>query len=164
MLMNKWSFKLNVVIGHFAEWKTKFMKSIRDKIDSTPNTFPSTINLHSLKNKIKDIQDRFIIMPVDKANSNFGFICKKFYAQILTNEINSNETFEVSNINVNNVNKLFSDFLKRLNLSPCSYKIPFIYCIPKFHKNPVKFRFITSSFCCINKDISVILNLALDVL
>ena len=67
MLMNKWSFKLNVVIGHFAEWKTKFMKSIRDKINSTPNTFPSTINLRSLRNKIRDIQDKFIIMPVDKA-------------------------------------------------------------------------------------------------
>ena len=65
--IHKWSFKLNVVIGHFAEWKTKFMKSIRDKINSTPNTFPSTINLRSLRNKIRDIQDKFIIMPVDKA-------------------------------------------------------------------------------------------------
>ena len=36
--------------------------------------------------------------------------------------------------------------------------------MPKFHKNPTKFRFITSSFDCINKDISIILNLALDAL
>ena len=39
-----------------------------------------------------------------------------------------------------------------------------MYFIPKFHKNPIKFRFITSSFNCINKDSSVILNLALNIL
>ena len=36
--------------------------------------------------------------------------------------------------------------------------------IPKFHKNPVKFRFITSSVNCISKTASIFLNLALDKL
>ncbi|MEL7079427.1 MAG: reverse transcriptase domain-containing protein [Cyanobacteria bacterium J06582_2] len=39
-----------------------------------------------------------------------------------------------------------------------------MYAIPKFHKNPTKFRFITSSVNCINKDISVLLNLILNEL
>ena len=103
-------------------------------------------------------------MPVDKANNNFGFILKKYYAQILIAEINSSNTFEVSNMNFSNVKNLFIDFLKPYNLSPSSFNFPFMYFIPKFHKNPIKFRFITSSFNCINKDSSVILNLALNIL
>ena len=151
-------------MGHFNEWKSKLLELLRYKINITPNTFSSTINQRTLKNKIKDIQNRFIIMPVDKANNNFGFICKKYYAQILINEIDSNDTFEISNINQNDVREQFINFLKTYNLSPSSFKIPFIYNIPKFHKNPIKFRFITSSFNCINKDCSMILNQALNML
>ena len=39
-----------------------------------------------------------------------------------------------------------------------------MYVIPKFHKNPTKFRFITSSVNCITKDISILLNLILNEL
>ena len=39
-----------------------------------------------------------------------------------------------------------------------------MYSVPKFHKNPTKFRFITSSVNCITKDISVLLNLILNEL
>ena len=102
-------------------------------------------------------------MPVDKANNNFGLICKR-YAQILIDEINSSNTFEVNHTDLKSISELFISFLKPYNLIPSSFKIPFVYNIPKFHKNPTKFRFITSSFNCINKDCSVILNLALDIL
>ena len=159
----KLSFRHNINVGHFGEWKTKFMILLRNKITNTPNTFSCTINQRRLRNKINVVQNKFVITPVDKAGSNFGFICKKYYAQVLIAEINSNNTFEVSNISLNNLKNLFNNFLKRFNIIP-SYKIPFIYCMPKFHKNPTKFRFITSSFDCINKDISIILNLALDAL
>ena len=158
------SFRLNINIGHFNEWKSKLLELIRYKINITPNTFSNTINQRTLMNKIKDIQNKFIIMPVDKASNNFGFICKKYYAQILINEIDSNDTFEISNINQYEVKELFINFLKTYKLSPSSFRIPFIYNIPKFHKNPIKFRFITSSFNCINKDCSMILNLALNIL
>ena len=157
------SFKLNINIGQFAEWKVKFMKIIRDKISITPNTFPCTINLRKLQEKINRVQNKFIIMPVDKASSNFGFICKRFYAQILMNEINSSNTFENSNVNSASIKNLTINFLKSYNLTPY-YNVPFMYCIPKFHKNPVKFRFITRSFNCIHKDVNVMLNLALDKL
>ena len=122
-----------------------------------------TTNLRIFKNKINEIQDKFVIAPVDKAGSNFSFICKKYYAQILISEIDASDTSEPFDINSSNLKELFINFLKRFNITP-SCKIPFIYCIPKFHKNPVKFRFITSSFNCISNDISIILNLTLDVL
>ena len=161
--VHKLSFRHNINIGHFGEWKAKFMLLVRNKVSNTPNIFPCTINQRVLRNKLTAVQDKFVITPVDKAGSNFGFVCKKYYAQILISEINASDTFEVSGTTPNNVKYLFINFLKRFNIAP-SVKFPFMYCTPKFHKNPIKFRFITSSYECINKDISIILNLALDVL
>ena len=162
--IHRMSFKFNINIGHFNEWKIKLLNIIRNKIINTPNTFPCTTNIQIFKNKIKEIQNKFVIVPVDKANSNFGFICKKYYAQILIDEISSSNTFEVSHRDLKSISELFINFLKPYNLMPSSFKIPFVYNIPKFHKNPTKFRFITSSFNCINKDCSVILNSALNIL
>lgn len=160
----KMSFKLNVNVGEFSEWKVKLITDIQSKINSTPNTFSSTVNIRSFRNKIKDFQNQYVIVPVDKANSNFGFICKKFYAQILSAEINVNDTFEVHNKNLTDVKKTFTNFYKKFGITPQYNNIPFMYAIPKFHKNPVKFRFITSSVNCINRDANVILNLILDKL
>ena len=39
--------------------------------------------------------------------------------------------------------------------------LPFIYCIPKFHKNPVKFRFIISSSSCQTKPLAKTISLGL---
>jgi len=33
-----------------------------------------------------------------------------------------------------------------------------MYVIPKFHKNPTKFRYITSSVNCITKESAILLN------
>jgi hypothetical protein len=45
-----------------------------------------------------------------------------------------------------------------------AYKLPFMYLIPKFHKNPVKFRPITSSVSTVFKPINIFLNSFLDQL
>ena len=162
--IHRLSFKLNVNIGLFAEWKTKFINNIRNVINYTPNTFHNTTNIRELRDKIKIVQDKFIIVPVDKASNNFGFICKKYYAQVLINEMNASDTFEISNVNLTNIKELNLNFLKTYKLTPSYFNIPFMYCIPKFHKQPTKFRYITSSFNCINKDVNIILNLTLDKL
>ena len=161
--IHKLSYRTNTNMGQFIEWKTKFMILVKNKINFTPNFIPCTTNLQMFRNKIKRVQDKFVIVPVDKAGNNFGFVCKKYYAEILISEIDSSDTFELTNISSNNVKELSINFMKRFSIIP-SCKIPFIYCIPKFHKNPIKFRFITSSCNSINKDASIILNLALNVI
>ena len=60
---------------------------INYKITQTVNVFPSTTNVTTFKSKPKNIQDKYVIMPVDKANNNFGFICKRYYAEVLQYEI-----------------------------------------------------------------------------
>ena len=94
--IDKLSYKLHVHSGYFSEWKTLLFYLINSKIEQTVNIFPSTTNLTVFKNKLKNIQDKFVIMPVDKAGNNFGFICKKYYAEVLQSEITNSDTFELS--------------------------------------------------------------------
>ena len=162
--INYLSFKLNLHFGYFAEWKNSLIYAIHNKINVTYNIYPSTISFRRFNNKIKELQNKYVIVPVDKASNNFGFICKRYYAQLLANEINSSSTFESTNVSFSDIRDNNIKFLKKYKILPSSYNIPFVYAIPKFHKTPTGFRFITSSFNCINKDISIVLNLILDEL
>ena len=68
------SYKLHVHSGYFSEWKTIFLDLITSKVTQTANIFPSTTVITTFKNKLKNIQNKYVIMPVDKAGNNFGFI------------------------------------------------------------------------------------------
>ncbi|MEL6542770.1 MAG: hypothetical protein AAFQ34_15395 [Pseudomonadota bacterium] len=160
----KLSCKINVCLGYFSEWTTKLLNLIFGKIESVENIFPPTTNFGQFCNKVKILQSKYVIMPVDKANNNFGFVCKKFYSHVLFSEIDSGNVFDQYNNNATNIKDAYDRILKEYKISPTSYNIPFMYAIPKFHKNPVKFRFITSSFNCISKKVCIFLNLILDKL
>ena len=53
-----------------------------------------------IKNSLKYLHSKFVIAPIDKASNNVSFICKRFYAHILVNElglrgsINPDSTYE----------------------------------------------------------------------
>ena len=160
--IHKISYNLNIHFGYFQEWKTLFFNLINTKINNTNNIYPRTINMNVFSKKVKDIQRKYVITPIDKANNNFGFICKKFYAEILRSEIINSNTFTRSDIGYEDIRDSHCNTLKEYEITPHRYNIPFMYAIPKFHKIPTKFRYITSSVNCITKDISVILNLLLD--
>ena len=89
---------------------------------------------------------------------------KKYYAEVLQSEIVNSDTFELSANTLIDIKNTCYNFLKKYKIIPSSFNIPFMYAIPKFHKIPTKFRFITSSLNCITKDISVLLNLILNEL
>jgi len=72
--IHKLSYKLNLPLGYFSEWKALLLDLIFNKMSSTNNVFPTTVNINQFKNKLKILQDKFIIMPVDKAGNNFGFM------------------------------------------------------------------------------------------
>ena len=105
--------------------------------------FNNVLSHYSPKQALSRLQNDFAIVPVDKAASNLAFICKEYYAEIVSREIEVTGTFEKLNISSNeiltNVKKN-----KYINTATDSDKIPSMYATIKMHKDPVDFRFITS--------------------
>ena len=88
---------------------------------------------------------QLVIVPVNKASNNIGIICKRFYLHILNKEITESGNFEPFNTTSTYINREYNELLKKLgDEQRYAIHLPFIYWIPKFHKNPIGFRYITS--------------------
>ena len=123
---------------------------------------------HSVLAALDDIHSKFVLTNVDKASKNIAIICKSFYLKCIFNElfqfqnsIHSDSVFanlfsdEIPTYSLNYVNnheiiKNHFEFMKKdIKLNSICFddfnRLPIIYMIPKFHKNPIKFRFIVAS-------------------
>lgn len=152
----KISKSCDIPFEYFLEWYynflnffTKFITKYQFKIDNKIK-----LNMQKIKIQITKIQENFVITPIDKANNNFAFICKKFYCDTLNNEIQNSQTYNIQTIPLKVIQKRIIAFSKRLNFNLDLIKFPFLFCTPKMHKSPLKFRFITNSRFCFNNKIN----------
>ena len=168
--VEKWCNDKGVQKNAFAEWFTVLEEKIDHKItDLLQNIIPhhNKISLSSpdVAKALEDLQNKYVITPIDKANGNIAIICKRFYASILIKELdigsnnNNNPTYQqildkysdtIVRENINDLKKKF----KINHISDENHCLPKIYWIPKKHKNPSKARFIIASPKCSIKPLS----------
>ena len=162
--------KSGIPLASFSEWKSRIIQAINEKINVLKRRIPYYRPSHSIftnemaTQELDRLQEKYVITVVDKAGKNYSFICKWYYMKILYNEIgtlnNNNEeninTYERINENDENIIQNQTNFNKSVNIDTKieNKKLPFIYWIPKFHKNPVKARFIVSSSVCATKQMA----------
>ena len=103
--------------------------------------------------EMRRIKHRFVITPIDKASNNFAFICKNLYAEKLREELGSSTYEQDNTCSVDLLDQLRQD-LMTMGVDDDSKNLPFMYLIPKCHKNPIRFRPIVSSKNCISKSLS----------
>ena len=113
---------------------------------------------------LRKFQKQFIITPVDKANNNYGFICKKFYGQLIGKELGASNYLSIEESKQAIIQTLSEDLSSLGLFDPLFTHLPFLYLIPKFHKNPIKFRPIIASKSSITKPLSHKLGLILKCL
>ena len=164
---------------YFMEWR----HFILDLVDNKINTLKDKIKSHQVKPTLTDaaakeelnrLQNKFVIVPIDKAANNIAFICKRFYASVIAKELkfqdtilnNTTGTYEyASNKNKEQLIHSHKEFLNKnnINLKSKMEKLPVMYWIPKIHKKPTAFRFIIASPECslkpLSKDITAIFKL-----
>ena len=174
--IKKWS-KLDCVSASvYSEWRNNVIIKINNKIDSLmrrikPKRKVKIMNDENVKNHLKDLQDKFVITPIDKASNNIAFICKRHYIEVLVKELGlrdgHNNTYTPVNSNLADIiEKHTNDMHTLFGIKiPNNMKmLPDIYWIPKLHKTPIKERFIIASKECtlkqLNKDITSIFKLA----
>ena len=102
-----------------------------------------------------------VIVPADKASSNYTFVCKRHFVSILTEELRLNSSpgnpayFSVSEVLYKHKSALTSFGFET---SDDEIDLPCIYWIPKMHKNPyIKHRFIVGLSKCSTKPLSILL-------
>ena len=128
-----------------------------------------------MKQRLKDLLSKYVIVPVNKAIGNVAFICQRFYAFVLVKELGllnnnnniTNQTYkQVSNSNINIINNQ-SNILKskfNINLDDGNKQLFQMYYIPKLHKTPLEARFTVAAAHFFLKPISKAITSALKML
>ena len=146
--------KYNLNPNELNTWKDKIIDKIKSQIDKNiivPEQTKPILNDPIVLEYLKQLQDRFVIVPIDKAANNFSFICKKYYVSKLLEEVGipfgDKPTYKLQNVKKESIiqtNTLFCEKYK-LAVSEDQKTLPIMYWIPIMHKNPVGTRFIVAS-------------------
>ena len=74
-----------------------------------------TLSDDMVKNELKLLHDKFVLVPTDKAANNITIVCKKYYISLIQKEIES-DTFEKVNLSVDNIVGKHDKFLKKIGI------------------------------------------------
>ena len=70
------------------------LAKIQIKINSNNySNFNNTLSKPNIKNYLASLHEKYVLVPVDKAANNVAVVCKKFYLQVLSNEVKNTPTF-----------------------------------------------------------------------
>ena len=145
------------------EWKNAIPTKAKQKLDTFSSFhYNSVLSKPYVMEELSRLQRKYVFVPTDKANNNVSIICKKFYVQLIKNEVNS-QTYNISSESVESIIDRHEVFLKEHGIKLISEKkhLPYLYGITKKHKDPIKFRYITSGAQSSLKQLSVTVGLIL---
>ena len=158
----RWAKKEDVEVDTLSEW----IKSIADvfkrwilRLKHSVNTKHESIFIDpDVVRELYRLHENFVIVPADKASNNYTFVCKRRYVSILSEELGlnsrpGNHTYNLTHISVSEVLDNHKSVLTSFGIetSDNELDLPFIYWIPKMHKNPHKHIFIAGLLKCSTK-------------
>jgi hypothetical protein len=92
------------------------------------------------------------------------FVCKNYYYECLLNELgftstSGNPTYTPTNLTKDEIPQDHLSFLNTFVIpkNRNQFELPYVYWIPKLHKNPYKHRYIPGSSKCSTKPLSLLL-------
>ena len=160
-MANKYKIEKNC----FNVWKNCIMEEITRRIKILKKTkfqpqLGKVLNDPNVINYLDHLKNKFVITPIDKANKNIAFICKRYYIERTLKEVGLTDkvspTYKITTKNQEEImfeNQELCKMLK-VKLSDEYNSIPNMYWIPKMHKNPIGARFIIASTNSSNKPLS----------
>ena len=114
--------------------------------------------------ELSRLHENFVIVPADTASNNYTFVCKRYYVDILIEELGlhllpENPTYNRTGFSTSEVLDNHTSVLTSFGIQTTDEELdlPYIYWIPKMHKNPYKHRFIAGSSKCSTKPLSILL-------
>ena len=161
----------NEMNGNVTKYRRKRdMLNVKRQIKVCRQKYPSKKYIPALKDsavlkELSELHNQFVLVPVDKASKNVAIICKSFYFQIIHKELQSETIYKhlplTNEEEIIQSHLFFTNQLNCININNFN-QLPLIYMIPKFHKNPIKFRFIVASKKCSTTPLSSAIGKALN--
>ena len=164
----RWAKKEDVELDTLSEW----IKSIGDVLKRRIRRLKHSINTRQesifrdpdVATELSRLHKNFVIVPADKASNNYTFVCKRYYVDILIEELGlqllpGNPTYNLTDFSASEVLDNHKSVLTSFGIPTTDEELdlPYIYWIPKMHKNPYKHRFIAGSSKCSTKPLSILL-------
>jgi hypothetical protein len=140
------------VQGILSEWKAKVLLFVQKRTCASfvvQTSSESSLSVPSGDlDLLKILQQSFVITYMDKCCNNFVFVCKKFYVSSVFSELNSPVgAYVVFNLAQSDILSFHLSFNKAHNFKgvKCGPRLLFLCAVWKFHKNPIKPRFICAA-------------------
>ena len=168
-----WAKREHTTVESLSEWIKTITALIKRRVHVLKHSFDtkpkSVFKDPNVRKCLNRLHEQYVIVPADKASNNIVFVCKKYYHQCLINELGCNSasndsaytltSFSREEI-ISNHNSVLTSFGIKVNENVS--ELPFLYWIPKLHKNPYKQRFIAGSAKCSTKPLSALLTIILN--
>ena len=149
--VNSWSKKENKDVSCFAEWKAEVIKVVTEKIETLKDTYKERPLKKVMKRKesieeLQRLQNKYVMVPIDKTSNNIGFICKRYYYKLLVDELQTSTYEQILKEKDEVIREITNKCSEQKQQVPEENKaLPIIYICIKMHKKPVKFRYIIAS-------------------
>lgn len=179
-LVGRISRKCKLHVCEFDSWMNVVLKVFDSRCRFLINNYTiagnAVLNKPIVRQYLNHLQSRYVITTVDKASSNFVFVCRKYYLEVLLDELgfDRNTYMATGNITYSKFDGSLDGIIKdhvtvcknvfNIAVSDDQQVIPQIYWIPKLHKSPYKARFIAGAFRSSTKQVSQVLNFALKLI
>ena len=186
LMISEWSDKKHLSRYTFNHYETIILEKVEEQIelckrrysDSKSSFVPVLKDASALK-ELNKLHENYVLTPVDKASKNIAITCKQFYLKTIYTELYNNSDHDSTSSNLpTDVVNVYSessltepeavakhhDHMRSIQMPFNADKfnsLPFIYMTPKFHKTPIKFRFIVASNNCSTKPLSNAISKAL---
>ncbi len=153
------SSRKKILSKYWDEWKDKVMKCVDENINRIRKTklkswvrTRKVLQDNDAVTELERLHDKYVMVPIDKAANNVGFVCKKYYIEKILEELEGSTYERPQTTKMDVINRQVESSKEVKCVVPNEYKcLPYIHATIKMHKNPVKFRFIIASRKCATK-------------
>jgi hypothetical protein len=164
----RWAKSEGVELDTLSEWIISIRKLLKSRIHHLSGKmhtiYPSVFKKPKVVNELCRLHDNFVLVLADKASNKIVFVCKNFYYECLLNELgftstSGNTTYTRTNLTKDEILQNHLTVLNTFNFpkNEDQFDLPYLYWIPKLHKNPYKQRYIAGSSKCSTKPLSLLL-------
>ena len=160
----KWAKRVYVDRRVLRDWEKTVHECIDERVQALKLRHINKRKKHVLRNKVHldyldVLHENFVLVPADKAANNVIVVCKKYYLDVVINELSSTSTYTEVHVDCMDVVCRHVEYMmrNRIALHMQQEKLPSFYWLPKLHKTPYGSRFIAASNKCTTKQLSTIL-------